>query len=302
MRRQLVQVAEQLVVVPGERVEQLVEVGGGGLVIADGRGRAELGQRRPGQVVRADAHDDHLGVRGRLGAGQLRRGDLAVAQHLGPEEAVLDRRAAAAEVEHIPLVGRRYVGRVGLGGTPARLVLRGRVRLPGQARARRGRVADHHRLHAGLRPADLARLGERVHADQVVERLDAAQHLRRASRGHRDAAHVDQAHHRDAGPEQLPDRGPLAHRRDRDERNRREPHRDQRLPDEIVLPAGGQLLAERQHHLARPLGPQHLDHLRVDGDVIKHKLGSDRPGELRLRRHHLTEQVEFPRPAHAGVR
>src|SRR6185437_14887850 len=45
------------------------------------------------------------------------------------------------------------------------------------------------------------------------------------------------------------------------ERNDREPDRDQRLPEEIVLPAGRELLAERERDLGRPVGAQHLDHL-----------------------------------------
>src|SRR5579875_416117 len=300
--RQLVQVAEQLVVVAGERVEQLAEVGEGNLVVAHRGGRAQPRHHRPGQVVRPDAHDDQLGAGGRLGPRELRRGDLAVGQHLGAEQAVHDRRAAARQVQHVPVVGGRQVAGVGVRGAAACLVLLARVRPPGQAVAGRRRVADHHGLHARLRLADGRRLGQRVHAHEVVERLDAAQHLRRAGGGQDDAADVHQADAPDADEDHLPDRRPLAHRGDRDQGDHGEPGGDQRLPQEVPLPGGRQLLAERELDPLRALRAQHPHHLRVDRHALKCQPGPDRAGELRLGRHHLAEQIQFARALEAGVR
>ena len=147
-----------------------------------------------------------------------------------------------------------------------------------------------------------ARLVDRVDAHQVVDGADAAQHLGRAGRGERDAAHVDGHDDRESGREQLPYRRPLAHRRDGDQRDHGEPERDQGLPQEVALPAGGELLAERQLDLRGPLSPQHVDHLRVDGDVVERQPGPDEAGKLRPGGHDLAEQVELARAVQARVR
>ena len=106
---------------------------------------------------------------------------------------------------------------------------------------------------------------ERIGADQVVERLDAAQ---------------------DAG---------RAGRRQREQSDDSEAGRDERLPHEVPGPALGQLLAEAQLELARVVRAEQLGDLAVDGDVGELQQRADRSLELRLGRDVLAEQVELAR-------
>ena len=300
--RQPGQVAEQVVVAAGEVTDLLAEEGRGHLVVADGAGHAEPRHDGPLHVVRPDADDDDLGVRGLFRLDQLRRRDLPVAEHLDAEQAVLDGRAAAGQVQHVPVVHRGQVRGVGLIAAAAGAVQGGRVGGDRVAHGGRGGVADHDRLHAGQRVVDRLRgRRERIGADQVVEGLDAAQHPGRARRGQQDAADVHRADDdeaRDDGLGHLFMRLP-AHAGHRDQPDGGEAGRDERLPLEVARPALRQLLAEVQLERARAVGAQQLRDLGVDGDVGELEQRPDRALELRLGRHHLAEQVKLARARQA---